>query len=188
MRMGDQLEYLLAVVQLSAFLSIPIIVKLAEKIGKTRAYILGMAWWTIVMLTLSFLQPSAGKVVYFIAALAGLGIAAAHVIPWSIIPDVVDDDELITGHRREGTFYGYMVFLQKSGTAVILAILPWVFSMTGYIPDAIQNHATLLAIRIMMGPIPTLMLVISMLLAWKFPINKQKFNDIRLQIEARQTD
>jgi glycoside/pentoside/hexuronide:cation symporter, GPH family len=186
MHMGDQLDYLLAAVQLASFLCIPIIVKLSEKIAKTRAYILGMVWWAIVMLILSFLQPTAGKVVYFIAALAGMGVAAAHVIPWSLIPDVVDDDELITGHRREGTFYGFMVLIQKSGTAIVLALLPWVFSLTGYIPNGEQNPATLLAIRIMMGPIPTVLLAISIWLAWKFPISKQRYTEIRAEIEARQ--
>lgn len=185
MNMAQQLDYLLAVVQLAAFIFIPIIVKISDKTGKTKAYIMGMIWWTAVMLSLAFLPSDAGNIVYIIAALAGAGIAAAHVIPWSIIPDVVDDDELRTGHRREGTFYGYMVFIQKAGTAVMLAIIPWVLSRTGYIPNQPQNVQTTTAIRMMMGFIPTVLLTISMFLAWKFPITPEKYSSIRQQIAAK---
>lgn len=185
MNMASELDYLLAVVQLAAFVCIPIIVKLADKTGKTKAYILGMVWWTLVMLSLAFLPSSAGRIVYVIAALAGMGIAAAHVIPWSIIPDVVDDDELRTGHRREGTYYGYMVFIQKAGTAVMLAIIPWVLSRTGYVPNQVQNVETTTAIRMMMGLIPTVLLTISMLLAWKFPITRERYAALRRELDAK---
>jgi GPH family glycoside/pentoside/hexuronide:cation symporter len=187
MNMANELDYLLAVVQLAAFICIPIIVKLADKMGKTRAYIFGMVWWAAVMLSLAFLPSNAGKIVYIIAALAGMGIAAAHVIPWSILPDVVDDDELRTGHRREGTFYGYMVFIQKAGTAIILAIIPWVLSRTGYVADQVQNTATTTAIRLMMGILPAVLLTISMVLAGKFPITKEKFVQLRKDLEAKKS-
>ena len=146
-----------------------------------------MAWLTAVMLSLAFLPSTAGMLIYLIAALAGLGIAAAHVIPWSIIPDVVDDDELRTGHRREGTFYGYMVFLQKAGTAIILALIPWILSLTGYVANQPQNSATTTAIRLMMGLLPTILLSISMLLAWKYPLTREKFTKLRIEIEAKKT-
>ncbi len=133
--MAKHLDYLIAGVQLVAFICIPIIVKLSSKTGKIKAYIMGMVWWTAVMLSLAFLPSTAGNIVFLIAAMAGMGIAAAHVIPWSIIPNVVDNDELRTGQRREGTSYGYIVFIQKAGPAVMLAIIPWVLSRTGYIPN-----------------------------------------------------
>jgi len=185
MKLADQLEYLLGLVQLAALICIPIIVKMSDKLGKTRTYIIGVFWWVLVMLTLSFLPSSAHTLAYIIAALAGLGIAAAHVIPWSILPDVIDQDELETGHRREGTFYGFLVFLQKSGTALMLALIPMILSITGYVPNAVQNTDTLNAIRFMIGGIPAILLSLSMFFAWKFPITREKFAALRQQIESK---
>ncbi|MCX6054050.1 MAG: MFS transporter [Chloroflexi bacterium] len=185
MNMAGELEYILAVVQLGALICIPIIVKMSDKLGKTKAYIYGLSWWVVVMLSLAFIPSQAKILAYIIAPLAGLGIAAAHVIPWSIMPDVVDADELATGHRREGTFYGYLVFLQKSGTALALALIPWVLSRTGYVPNGSQNTATLNAIRFMIGPVPAILLIISMFFAWKFPINREKFSTLRTELETR---
>jgi GPH family glycoside/pentoside/hexuronide:cation symporter len=186
MNMADQLEYILGLVQLAALICIPIIVKMSDKLGKTRTYIYGLVWWVIVMLSLAFLPSTARTLAYVIAALAGLGIAAAHVIPWSILPDVVDKDQLDTGHRREGTYYGFLVFLQKSGTALALAAIPWILDRTGYVPNAaIQNTATLNAIRIMIGPVPAVLLSLSIFFAWKFPISREKFTALRKEIDSK---
>ena len=56
----------------------------------------------------------------------------------------------------------------------MLALAQFVFSKTGYVADVAQNNSTLLAIRILTGIIPALLLVISIWLAWKFPIDKNK--------------
>lgn len=184
MGMANQLEYLLGLVQFSALLCIPIIVAMSGKYGKTRTYIIGIIWWIFAMLALSFLPSSAHTLGYIIAALAGLGIAAAHVIPWSILPDVIDQDELETGSRREGTYYGFLVFLQKSGTALALAGIPMVLSLTGYIPHEVQNVNTLNAIRFMIGGVPAILLSLSIFFAWKFPISREKFLILRREIDA----
>lgn len=184
MNMAKHLDYLIAGVQLVAFICIPIIVKLSSKTGKIKAYIMGMVWWTAVILSLAFLPSTAGNIVFLIAAMAGMGIAAAHLIPWSIIPNVVDNDELRTGQRREGTFYGYIVFIQKAGPAVMLAIIPWVLSRTGFVPNQPQNVESTTAIRMMMGFIPFVLLTISMFLARKFPITREKYANIRAQLEV----
>ncbi len=184
MGMADQLEYLLGLVQFTALLCIPIIVAMSDKLGKTRAYIIGIIWWILAMLALSFLPSNAHTLGYIIAALAGLGIAAAHVIPWSILPDVIDQDELETGSRREGTYYGFLVFLQKSGTALMLAVIPMVLSLTGYIPNEVQNTNTLNAIRFMIGGVPAILLSLSIFFAWKFPITREKFVILRRDIDA----
>ena len=122
---------------------------------------------------------------YLLAASAGLGVAAAHVIPSSMIPDVIEEDELSTGFRREGTFYGILVFFQKVGTAVMLAIAQFIFSQTGYVADTFQNNNTIMAIRIITGVIPALLLIISIWLAWKFPIDKTKHDLLRAELAIK---
>jgi GPH family glycoside/pentoside/hexuronide:cation symporter len=124
-------------------------------------------------------------VTYALAALAGVGVASAHVIPWSIIPDVIEADELATGQRREGTYYGFLVFLQKGGSALALALMQWVLHLSGYVAGAAQPASALLAIRLMMGPLPALLLFTSMLLAWRYPITRARHAELRAQLAAR---
>jgi GPH family glycoside/pentoside/hexuronide:cation symporter len=44
------------------------------------------------------------------------------LLPWSMMPDAVDYDELITGQRREGELYSIFLLLQKIGLGTALGI------------------------------------------------------------------
>ncbi len=179
MHMADQLEIVLGVVQAAALVCIPLMVWLSGKVGKQRAFISGAISLAVVMLGLAFLSPGQQAIAYGLAVCTGFGIAAAHVIPWSIMPDVIEMDELETGQRREGTFYGFMVFLQKSGSAVTLAFVEWILHLTGYVPDAVQSPQVLSAIRLLFGVLPAVLLLPAVFFAWKFPINRAQHLALR---------
>jgi glycoside/pentoside/hexuronide:cation symporter, GPH family len=186
MNMADKLDIILGLVQASALVCIPVIVWLSGKFGKQRAYAVGLVWWAAVMLALAFLPPQARTLAYILAGLAGLGIAAAHVIPWSMVPDVIEADEMETGQRREGAYYGFLVFIMKTGSAFTLALMQWIFHLTGYQPGVVQqNHQTLLAIRMLIGPVPAVLLFTSILLAWRFPITRKKHAALRVELAER---
>lgn len=60
-----------------------------------------------------FVQPGQIVLMYFLAVMAGFGVSTAYLVPWSMLPDVIELDELNTGQRREGIFYSFIVFVQK---------------------------------------------------------------------------
>ena len=62
---------------------------------------------------------------YTLAGLAGIGIGAAHAIPWAIIPDSVEWDEVATSQRYESMFYSLITLVHKvaSSLAIHLALL-----------------------------------------------------------------
>ncbi len=188
MNMAGQLEIVLGLVQASALVFVPVVVWLGNRLGKQAAYLIAVGWWSLVMLTLAFLPASAQPLAYVLAVCAGLGIASAHVIPWSIIPDVIEADELETGQRREGTYYGFLVFLQKTGQAFILAFAQWFLAATGYTAGAAQSPSTLLAIRALMGPVPVVMLLASMFLMARYPISRARHAALRKKLAERREE
>lgn len=196
LRIPDQVDLILGLLMISTLLFIPLIVFLAKKFGKQAAYLLALGWWLVVMLALFLLPPGFTPVIYFLIVGAGVGVAAAHVIPASIIPDVIDQDQLNTGYHREATYYGFIVFIQKSGSAGVLAFMQLVLSVSGYripadpaLPLAvIQPASALWAIRALIGPACALLLAGSMLLAWKYPITRRQHEEIRQAIERSQSE
>ncbi len=122
LRIPDELELVLVVVQGAALACIPLVVLLSGRLGKRGAYALAAGWWAPSCWASPWSPASARTLAYVLAALAGLGVAGAHVIPWSMVPDVIEADEIATGVRREGAYYGFVVFIQKSGTALVLAL------------------------------------------------------------------
>jgi GPH family glycoside/pentoside/hexuronide:cation symporter len=123
--------------------------------------------------------------------MAGVGVSVAYLVPWSMIPDVVDSDELNTGERREGIFYSFMVLLQKFGLALALFLVGQALEFSGFAqqipgePIPIQPESALLAIRIAIAPLPTVFLVIGLILNHFYPITKEVHANIRLQLQAK---
>jgi len=141
-----------------------------------------------VMIALVFIGPNQHVLAYILATCTGLGIAAAHVIPWSLLPDVIEVDELQTGERREGAYYGFIVFLQKGGTAMIMAVVQWTLHLTGYVPDAVQTPQALWAIRLLFGALPALLLAASIWLAGRFPIDRAGHAAMVAELAARRAE
>lgn len=183
--MADQVELVIGLVQISALIFLPLIVWLSGRWGKQEAYLLGAGWWLIIMLAIALLPAGARTGAYALAALAGFGVAAAHVVPWSIVPDVLEVDELATGQRREGAYYGFLVFLQKGGSALALALVQWVLHLTGYEAGAVQSPTTLSALRWLMGPLPAVLLAGSMLLAWRYPLTRARHAALRAELAGQ---
>ena len=128
---------------------------------------------------------------YFLAVIAGFGVSTAYLVPWSMIPDVIDLDELNTGQRREGIFYSFMVFLQKLGLAIGLFLVGVALDLAGFIETIpgetppIQPESALIAIRVAIAPLPTIFLMLGLLLTYLYPITREIHNEILLKLGER---
>ena len=168
-------------VQGSALIWLFIWTSVSRRTGKKGVYYRGMIFWIVVAFALFAVQPSwPSWVIIALGALAGVGVATAYLVPWAMLPDVIELDELETGKRREGAFYGFFVLLQKLGLALGLFLVSQVLNWTGYItpPEGVitpivQPESALLAIRLMIGPLPALILAAGIYLVYKFPITKE---------------
>jgi glycoside/pentoside/hexuronide:cation symporter, GPH family len=182
----------LIAVQGTALLMLFVWGALSKKIGKKPVYFLGMSLWIIAAAGLFFLQPGQIVLMYVMAVMAGIGVSTAYLIPWSMIPDVIELDELQTGQRREGIFYGFMVLLQKFGLAFGLFLVGNALQVSGFketvagSPLPIQPESALFAIRIAVGPIPTVCLLCGLVLTYFYPITREMHAEIMLKLKERQ--
>ena len=166
---------------------------LAQFLDKKVIYFLGSMVWMGAEAGLWLVQPGQVALLYTLAIFAGVGVSVAYLIPWSMIPDVVDLDELNTGKRREGVFYAFMVLLQKVGLALGLFLVGLTLEASGFIaripgePIPVQPDSALWAIRFAVAPLPAFFLLGGLILAIFYPITRAVHNDIRQQLQARQS-
>ncbi|CEJ44915.1 MFS transporter [Umezakia ovalisporum] len=179
-------------VQGTALLMLFVWSALSKKIGKTVVYFAGMSLWIIAAGGLFLLQPGQIALMYLLAVMAGFGVSTAYLVPWSLIPDVIDLDELQTGQRREGIFYGFMVLLQKLGLALGIFLVGNALETAGFQPAIpgettlpIQPDSALLAIRITVGPLPIIFLICGLLLMYFYPITREIHTEIMMKLKAR---
>jgi glycoside/pentoside/hexuronide:cation symporter, GPH family len=175
----DQAYYFVLVAEGSAILFIPLWVLVARRLDKRRAFILGSLSWLVVLLAISALRPDQLGLAYLLAALSGSGIATAYVLPWAMVPDIIEVDQERTGERREGSYYAFASFFQKLATGAAIWGLGQTLALTGYItpvpgqPLPAQPEAALQAIRIFMGPVCAVLILLAIGFAWRYNITRE---------------
>jgi GPH family glycoside/pentoside/hexuronide:cation symporter len=153
-----QNSLLLAAAFVMALPALPLWTLLARRWGARRAWQAAHAAFALSMALVFFAAD------FFQGAmamsLAGLCLGGLLVMPDLVISEVIDQDELVTGRRREGIYFGLNGFvirfaftLQGLATGAILAIGRYVPSSAGNLYPA-QPASALLGIRALVALLP----------------------------------
>ena len=163
--------------------------RLSIRWGKKPVYFIGMIVWIFPQLALIFVPPDQFHIVLVLAALAGFGTSVCYLIPNAMLPDTIEYDELRSGMRRGGIFYGFFVFAQKAVLALTTYIVGWALQLSGFVSakgtDVVQPQSALDTIRICVGVLPALAIVVGLVFAWRYPITKAKHAEILRQLAER---
>ncbi|MGC9356790.1 MAG: MFS transporter [Anaerolineae bacterium] len=131
-----QSDLIMGTIFVTAIVALPLWEWASRRWSKRLAYVAGIAFWAAVQLIMITLTPESELAwLLILCVLAGIGVGAAHVLPWAIIPDAIEWDELQTGKRHEGMFYSLVTLMKKvaSSAAIPLALL--LLDRSGYIPN-----------------------------------------------------
>jgi GPH family glycoside/pentoside/hexuronide:cation symporter len=180
-------DLIMGAIFVTAILALPIWEWTSRRWSKRWAYVAGIAFWAVVQLVLITVNSATGlALILFLCVLAGIGVAAAHVLPWSIIPDAVEWGEWQTGERHEGIFYSLVTLTRKVTTSIAVPLALLLLEFTGYVPNAPQQPANALwGIRIAIGPIPAALLCIGILFAFKYPLTRDQYAQVAQELESR---
>ena len=183
-------EVIMATIFIVGIIALPLWTWTSRHLNKRLAYIIGMAFFAAVLLVLINLTPATPlSWILILCVLAGIGVSAAHVIPWAIIPDAIEYGELKTGERHEGMFYSLITLSQKVASSFAIPLALLVLDATGYIPNsATQPPSAVLGIRIVTGPIPAVMMCIGILFAILYPLGRERYTQIARELEERRSD
>ena len=159
--------------------------------NKREAYIVGMVFWVTVALMIYTIQPGQTAYLLVIAALAGIGVSAAYVLPDSMFADVIEWDELRTGRRQEGIFYGIRTLIRKLTGALVIFITLQALGWAGYqsppegVTQFVQSAPVLEMIRLLVSPFGATILFGTIIFAWLFPLSREKHARIQKLLEQR---
>jgi GPH family glycoside/pentoside/hexuronide:cation symporter len=180
-------DLIMAVIFVTAILVLPLWQWLARRWSKRWAYIGGVAFWAVVQILMVVVSPTTSlPIILILCFFTGIGVSAAHVLPWAIIPDAIEWDEWKTGERHEGMFYSLATLVHKIALSLAVLVVPLVLEFTGYIPNvAEQTPGVLLGLRILMGPIPAVLLCVGILIAIRYPLSRERHAEIVRELEVR---
>ncbi len=179
----------------TAIFALPIWNWVSKNWNKRMAYIIGVGFWAVVMMVLIMMTPETPFwLILIFCVMAGIGVSAGQVLPWAIIPDAIEWEEWHTGERNEGMFYSLVTLLGKIGMAIAQPMALLVLQLTNFQEGqgAVQPPSALLGIRLVVGPIPALLLVTGILIAAFYPLGRkqhhQMVEDLSIRRAARKAE
>lgn len=177
----------------------------SERIGKKRTFYIGGCMFMISGAGFLLLPAGGGSLAVMLSGsiVSGSCVGCMLLMPWAMLPDVVQLDELNTGKKREGSFYAFFVFFQKVGLGLSLGFSTFVLDMAGYdnkydiqqatdvdhdvIGPATHEQApsVIFALRVMVGLFPMVLMAVAILSVYLFPVTRTSHAKVVAELAKR---
>ncbi|MBN2861102.1 MAG: MFS transporter, partial [Sphaerochaetaceae bacterium] len=128
--------------------------------------------------------------------ITGFGMGGPEALTYVLLSQTIDEDELRSGRRREGAFFGTNALLTKPAQSLGIALPPLILEQTGFITREAnggrifldQPEAALMGIRIYTGLIPAIAYLLAMLILIFYPIRGAYKLRMEQQVMDRHTE
>ncbi|MFO7544866.1 MAG: MFS transporter [Trueperaceae bacterium] len=185
---GPQQTPLLGLLFGVAIAAFPLWSAVSNRYGKRAALAAGLVTMIAGLLPLVLLSPpgAIGPVLLAFTVVTGCGLSAVMLLPWAMLPDVVEFDELASGRRQEGLLYALFTFGQKLAGSVGVFANAIAAGVFGYVAGtAVQDPATVTGIRAMVGPVAAVVFAVALVLTLRFPITRASHREAQAALEGR---
>ncbi|MEE8476196.1 MAG: glycoside-pentoside-hexuronide (GPH):cation symporter [Myxococcota bacterium] len=185
----EDFEVTMGLFFLTVIVALPIWLRVAPRFEKSTLFIIGSIWWATSFSLLLVAQPDWPRwILLLFVPLGAIGFAMVDLMPWAMLGEVVDEDDLRTGERREGIYNGFFMFLRKIGGTVAVFLLGAALGSLGLQPGEVASDSARLTIRLLTALVPAFFLGISIWVARGYPLTRQAHADILEQLEARRAE
>ncbi len=176
------LSLLLGISFISAAIFMTVLWKpVVQKIGPRKSWLISMSIWIATLIPLLFIGDMiSGLIVFF---LMGIGLSGSLYIIDIIISDIVDEDEINTGIRREGAYYGANMFLMHLSTVLVFLVIGPVLILSNWeVFDPLNvTPEIIFGLRSLMAIFPSIALLIALLVIYKYPLDDERLEQVKQQ-------
>lgn len=122
--------------------------------------------------------------------ITGLGMSGMQTVTYLLLGQVIDEDEVRTGVRREGAFYGANALITKPAQSLAMALTAFILEVSGFITREANNNqifldqkpSALFGIRAIVGLIPGIALLIGALILIWYPLQGRYLEQVKEKI------
>ncbi|KAM6458900.1 sphingosine-1-phosphate transporter MFSD2B isoform 6-T6 [Liasis olivaceus] len=179
----NHFQNLVLIILVSATASVPFWQRFLKRFGKKKAAcgISLMIPSVIMLVTIPNLYLA-----YFVAFASGLSIAASFLLPWSMLPDVVDHFQLQNPHLpgHETIFYSSFIFFTKMSTGIGMGISSFSLQFVGYKSGmCTQSIHVVITLKILVGGIPSILILLGLSVLLLYPVNEKSQKEMKHTFE-----
>jgi Na+/melibiose symporter-like transporter len=184
---SSDFEPVMGLFLLCVLASLPLWLRIATRRDKVSVFIAGSLGWAAVSLLACAFGPGTPRAVLLVwAVAAAVGYAVVDLMPWSMVGDVIDEDDLAHGERREGLYNGVFTFLRKLGGGLGVFLVMSLLDLAGLEPKSeSQGEGVRQAVRWLTGLAPCFFLLIGVWCARGYPLGREAHARIAAALEAR---
>ncbi len=178
---------LLAALFIPLTIGVPLVQFVLKKVEPVVAFQVYLFVCGLSLIVLTFL-PAA--LIPLSIAIFGFGYSGVQVINYLLLGQVIDEDEVRTGVRREGSFYGANALITKPAQSLAVTITASALAAGQFVTRNSnqgmifldQPETALFAIRAVMGLIPGISLLIAALILFVYPLRGNRLKAIKAEI------
>ncbi|XP_051887521.1 sodium-dependent lysophosphatidylcholine symporter 1-like [Pristis pectinata] len=184
--LGSNFQHIIIVILVSATIMVPFWQWVLVKFGKKSALFVGLIWYIPPLITIVTVNGNL-PVIIVMAIAAGVSLAVAFLLPWSMLPDVVDDFRAKNPHcvDLEPLFYSFYVFFTKFATGASLGFSTLCLHFSGYRPGSCEHiPAVAKTLKVLMAPVPIMLVIIGLTIFYFYPINETRRRELKVELEG----
>jgi len=178
---------LLIFVFVPLIIGIPLTTLFRKKMGVVASQQLLLVIAGVGLIAVAFVPE---KLIPFCLILAGFGLAGPQTLTNVLFAQVADEDEVRTGVRREGAFFGVNALLTKPAQSVALWIVPAILEATNFVSRAAnegemlvnQPGSAVFGIKSFIGIIPGVACLLGSLLLTFYPLRGRYLNQVQEKV------
>jgi len=170
---------------LMASVSIVFWTRLSRRIGKKEAWSYALIFSSAVFAASTYYHEGTWLIWIILAGLAGFGYGCTLALSYSMLADVIDMDELETGRRREGAYFGIWFFIEKGAVGIVAFLGLQTLALMGYVPNVEQSLRVIWSMKFLYSIFPAVCFGACYFLLRRYPITQQEHERIRAEIEAK---
>jgi len=167
--------------------SFPFWFGLSQRRGKRQTMLFGLLLSAIAPLGWLIVQPGQYLAMSIFMVVAGLTTGSITIVISSAI-DVIDFDELETGERREGAYFGIWTLGLKLTSAIGILLSGLLLELIGYVPGAEQAPQTVWWLVLIVGPLQSIVTLAGLFVLRNFRHDAADVERVQTELARRRRD
>ncbi|MEM7126678.1 MAG: MFS transporter [Chloroflexota bacterium] len=159
---------------------------IANRFGARTTALLGYAATALAVIPLWFITTLSGAIIF--AAFIGVAFAGIFLMDTILIADVIDEDEVKTGQRREGMYFGLNGLVVTLSTAIASIAFGIIAPAYGYDTTlTIQPDSVSLGFRVYMVGLAFTGCLLAFIALLTYPLHGERLQAVKDELARRRT-
>ncbi len=154
---------------------------IALRIGSRATLVLSVSLFVLFLLLVLIVRTMPQAILMML--LVGSGHSGITLVREILLGDVIDEDELATGRRREGSYFGVCAFIERLVLVLIGGATGLVLALSRYdAAAAVQPASVATGIRLGMAVLPLAALAVLLVALRFYPLGKRQVQELKQRL------